>query len=201
MQRQTREKMNKDLLGALVFGLSVLAAASLTACSTGGDSAKTGGAPGQASGASELNRKATSSQVRQAQTPSSLDALRRGEPPRTPAGSPLKEIYFGFDSYDLSSDARATLRAAGDWLKSNPAVRVEIEGHCDERGTGEYNLALGAKRAQAARDYLVSLGVNGGRLSTISYGEEIPLCRDQRESCWQRNRRARFIVLAPRPGV
>jgi peptidoglycan-associated lipoprotein len=150
---------------------------------------------------SESNRKPASSQVRQAQSQSSLDALRRGESARTPAGSPLKEIYFGFDRYDLSSEARSILRNAADWLRSNPAVRVEIEGHCDERGTNEYNLALGAKRAQAARDYLVSLGVAAGRLSTISYGEEIPLCRDNHESCWQRNRRDRFVVLAPKPGV
>jgi peptidoglycan-associated lipoprotein len=150
---------------------------------------------------SESKRKAAPSPIRQAQSQTSLDALRRGESAGTPAGSPLKEIYFGFDRYDLSSDARATLRSAAEWLRTNPSARVEIEGHCDERGTNEYNLALGAKRAQAAKDYLVSLGVAAGRLSTISYGEEIPLCRDNNESCWQRNRRDRFVVLTPKPGV
>lgn len=196
--------MNKNFLNALVLGCSTLVAAGLSACSSA-DSAKPGGAAAssarQASGMSEASRKATSSQVRQAQAPSSLDALRRGESAATPAGSPLKDIYFGFDRYDLSSDARATLRSAADWLRSSPSVRVEIEGHCDARGTSEYNLALGAKRAQAARDYLESLGVAAGRLSTISYGEEIPVCRDNNESCWQRNRRVRFVVLAPKPGV
>ena len=194
--------MNWNYLNALLFGCSIVVAAGVTACSSA-DSAKSSGMTSSASqaGMSESNRKAASSQVRQAQAQSSLDALRRGESGKTPAGSPLKEIYFDFDRYDLSGDARATLRHAGDWLRSNSAPRVEIEGHCDERGTNEYNLALGAKRAQAAKDYLVSLGVASERLSTISYGEEIPVCRENSETCWQRNRRDRFVVLAPKPGV
>jgi peptidoglycan-associated lipoprotein len=132
---------------------------------------------------------------------SSLDALRRGEASKTPAGSDLREVYFDFDRYDLSSDARATLKSAADWLKKNPTVRVEVEGHCDERGTNEYNLALGAKRAQIARDYLETLGVAAGRLSTTSYGEEIPVCREPSESCWSKNRRDRFIASNAKPGV
>jgi peptidoglycan-associated lipoprotein len=91
------------------------------------------------------------------------------------------------------------LRANADWLKRNPASRVEIEGHCDERGTNEYNLALGAKRAQSAKDFLATLGIGADRLSTISYGEEIPVCKEASEDCWQRNRRARFVVLPSRP--
>ena len=82
----------------------------------------------------------------------------RKESHRTPAG-PLKEIYFSFDRYDLEGEARETLKVNADWLKRNPAARIEIEGHCDERGTNEYNLALGAKRAQAAKDYLITLGI------------------------------------------
>jgi peptidoglycan-associated lipoprotein len=130
---------------------------------------------------------------------SSLDDLKGGKAPVTPASSPLKDVFFDFDRYDLSADARTVLRANADWLKKNPAARVEIEGHCDERGTSEYNLALGAKRAQAARDYLSSLGVAGERLSTTSYGEEIPVCRETTESCWKQNRRARFVVAPSRP--
>jgi peptidoglycan-associated lipoprotein len=91
------------------------------------------------------------------------------------------------------------LRANADWLKKNSNARVEIEGHCDDRGTSEYNLALGAKRAQAAREYLVTLGVAAARLSTISYGEEIPVCKEATESCWQQNRRARFVIVQGRP--
>src|SRR5215471_9830179 len=108
----------------------------------------------------------------QNQSGSSLDALRRGESTATPAGSPLKEIFFDFDSYDLSPDSRTILKAAAVWLKQNPSVNAEIEGHCDARGTTEYNLALGAKRAQAAKSFLVSLGIAANRLSTMSYGEE-----------------------------
>lgn len=110
-------------------------------------------------------------------------------------GGPLGDVLFDYDSYDLSSDGRSTLQSNANWLRNNSLVRVEIEGHCDERGTVEYNLALGAKRAKAVRDYLVSLGVSPERLSTISYGEELPLCRDMTEGCWQQNRRAHFLVL------
>jgi peptidoglycan-associated lipoprotein len=134
----------------------------------------------------------------EATTDSSLDALRRGE---TPAGGPLKDVNFDFDSAALSETARATLRANADWLKSNSAARVQIEGHCDERGTAEYNMALGAKRAQAAMDYLTTLGIAANRLSTISYGEEIPVCKEKTEECWARNRRARFVVSPGKPAA
>ena len=130
---------------------------------------------------------------------SSLKQLQEGKSPVTPASSPMKDIYFGFDRYDLSADARTILRSNADWLKNNSSARVEIEGHCDDRGTNEYNLALGAKRAQAAREYLTTLGVAAARLSTISYGEEIPVCNEATESCWSQNRRARFVILQGRP--
>jgi peptidoglycan-associated lipoprotein len=131
--------------------------------------------------------------------PGSLEALRQGQSSATPASSPLKDVFFDFDRYDLRTDARDTLKANADWLKRNPAVRIEIEGHCDDRGTNEYNLALGAKRSQAAKDYLATLGVAGERLSTISYGAEIPSCKDQNESCWSQNRRARFVIIPAKP--
>ncbi len=110
-------------------------------------------------------------------------------------GGPLQDIHFAYDSFELASEARDILRANATWLQKNAQAKVEVEGHCDERGTVEYNLALGAKRARAARDYLVSLGVAPERLSTISYGEELPLCKESNESCWQQNRRAHFLVL------
>jgi len=110
-------------------------------------------------------------------------------------GGPLQDIHFAYDSFELSSEARDILRSNSDWLKGNSQAKVEVEGHCDERGTSEYNLALGAKRAKAARDYLVSLGISPERLSTISYGEELPLCHESTESCWEQNRRAHFLVL------
>lgn len=141
----------------------------------------------------------TADHLRSGAQQSSLDALRRGDSLTTPRDSAVREIYFAFDRYDLDTEDRATLRTNAEWLKKNPAARIEIEGHCDERGTTEYNLALGAKRAQAAKDYLISLGVSANRISTISYGEEIPVCRSQGEDCWQRNRRDRFVAAGGRP--
>ncbi len=111
------------------------------------------------------------------------------------AGGPLQDVFFSYDSFELSEEARQTLQANADWLQNNAEVKVEVEGHCDDRGTAEYNLALGAKRARAVQDYLITLGVPAERLSVISYGEELPQCTDSNESCWQRNRRGHFSVL------
>ncbi len=155
---------------------------------------------GESEGSSqESSRIASSDTTRHTSAASSLEALQSGQSTETPASSPLKDIYFDFDRYDLRADARERLKASADWLRANPSVRVQIEGHCDERGTIEYNLALGAKRAQAARDYLVNLGITTDRLSTISYGEEIPVCKRQTEDCWEKNRRDRFVVVSVRP--
>ena len=126
-------------------------------------------------------------------TTSSLDALKQGQ---AATGGPLKDIGFNFDSAALSDAARATLRANADWLKANATARIQIEGHCDERGAADYNMALGAKRAQAAMDYLATLGIAANRMSTISYGEEIPVCKDKNDACWAQNRRARFVIAA-----
>jgi peptidoglycan-associated lipoprotein len=122
---------------------------------------------------------------------SSLDRFKRGLGPEE--GGVLKDVHFAFDSYELDGTARDVLAANAEWLKDNARARTEIEGHCDERGTVEYNLALGARRAKAVKDYLVTLGISGERLSTISYGEELPLCREQSESCYARNRRVHFV--------
>jgi peptidoglycan-associated lipoprotein len=130
---------------------------------------------------------------------SSLDALREGRKGVTPASSPLKDIYFDFDSSELRTDTRETLAANAEWLKQNASVRVEIEGHSDDRGTNEYNMALGAKRAQVMRDYLITLGVPANRLSTISFGEEVPVCTEQTDECWAKNRRGRFVIVSVRP--
>ena len=107
----------------------------------------------------------------------------------------LKDINFDFDKYDIRPGDAKTLDANATWLKSNNAL-VLIEGHCDERGTNEYNLALGERRAKATMNYLVSQGVQTNRVTIISYGEERPLCTDHNEACWAKNRRAHFLSKA-----
>jgi peptidoglycan-associated lipoprotein len=121
----------------------------------------------------------------------SLGRYKRGLGPEE--DGVLKDVHFAYDSYELDGSARDVLAANAEWLKENKRAKTEIEGHCDERGTVEYNLALGAKRAKAVKDYLVTLGVASERLTTISYGEELPLCRDASEQCYARNRRVHFV--------
>jgi len=180
----------------VVIGLAVGGCAPSTTPKPEGESSSASGSKspaGQQSGAGQSGTRES------ATAPGSLDALQKGQSTATPASSPLKDVFFDFDSYGLRADARQVLTANADWLKKNPSARVEIEGHCDERGTSEYNLALGAKRAQSARDYLATLGIGGDRLSTISYGEEIQVCKQASEDCWRQNRRARFVVMQSRP--
>jgi len=107
---------------------------------------------------------------------------------------PLTDIHFGYNTYNIEPQDGSILKENASWLQKNPQSRVQVEGHCDERGSEEYNIALGAKRAQAAKDYLVTLGVDGSRISTISYGKELPLCTEHDESCWAQNRRDHFVV-------
>jgi peptidoglycan-associated lipoprotein len=108
----------------------------------------------------------------------------------------LREIFFDYDQADLREDARETLAANAEWLKRFGSMQILIEGHCDERGTSAYNLALGERRANAAKDYLSSLGVDSSRARTVSYGKERPVCSEQAEDCWQRNRRDNFVITA-----
>jgi peptidoglycan-associated lipoprotein len=98
-------------------------------------------------------------------------------------------VHFDYDKYEVLEADRAVLQRQAAWLGKYPSVRVTIEGHCDERGTREYNLALGARRANAVKEYLVSLGVSAGRVETISYGKERPMCTESNESCYAQNRR------------
>jgi len=107
----------------------------------------------------------------------------------------LQRVHFDFDQFTLSAEARDLLAANAAYLQANSSVRVRIEGHCDERGSDEYNLALGERRAQAAKDYLVSLGIAADRLETISYGEEMPLDASSNEDAWAKNRRAEFKAI------
>lgn len=109
-------------------------------------------------------------------------------------------VFFDFDKYNLKPDARETLERQAAWLKRYPAVTVAIEGHADERGTREYNLALGERRANAAKDYLLALGINPNRVSTISYGKERPAVAGSNETAWAQNRRAVTVVKEPKVG-
>jgi peptidoglycan-associated lipoprotein len=110
--------------------------------------------------------------------------------------SMLKDIHFAFDRYDLSPESREILARNAEFILNFPGAKIQIEGHCDERGTSEYNLALGERRALSASRYLVSLGVPINRLSTISYGEELPVDPRHNETAWAKNRRAHFVILS-----
>jgi peptidoglycan-associated lipoprotein len=105
----------------------------------------------------------------------------------------IKDVYFDYDRYEIRKEAQTTLSKIADVLVSRGGS-VVIEGHCDDRGTNEYNLALGDRRASAAKDFLIASGVSPSKIGTVSYGEERPQCRVQRESCWSKNRRAHFKV-------
>ncbi len=124
-----------------------------------------------------------------------------GAAAENPKAAPVKpgvlaeDIHFAFDSYALSPAAKSILEAWANYLKDNPGDKLRIEGNCDERGSTQYNLALGEKRANAAKAYLVRRGIDAARISTISYGEERPLCTEHNETCWAQNRRDHLEVL------
>lgn len=175
--------------------VAVLAVASLLtlgACSTksketlpatgekadGGASGGAGGAGAQAGGAVTAEERTQQGQ---------RDASYTEE-------SQLKDVLFDFDKSDIRADARDLLKANADWIKAHPNAKIQIEGHCDERGTNEYNLALGERRANAVKKYIASLGVEADRLYTISYGEELPIDPGHTEDAWAKNRRAHFLV-------
>ena len=116
-------------------------------------------------------------------------------PPEAPAKAILAPIYFDFDKSNLKPDATATLDKNAEWLSKNPTAKIRIEGNCDERGTNEYNMALGERRANSAKQYLLKLGVSADRLTTVSYGEEKPVDPGHDEAAWAKNRRDDFKVI------
>lgn len=107
----------------------------------------------------------------------------------------FEDIYFDYDEYEINAAAKAVLEKISTWMLTNRASKISIEGHCDERGTNEYNLALGDRRAKAARDVLIALGVPSGRIEMISYGEEKPVCSEKTDDCYAKNRRVHFVFL------
>ena len=112
------------------------------------------------------------------------------------AEHPLSDVYFDLDKSELREDAKAPLQKDADWLKKWTSTSISIEGHCDSRGSAEYNLGLGSRRANVVKEYLTSLGVPAARMTVISKGKEQPVCTDENESCWQQNRRGHFLVTA-----
>ena len=108
----------------------------------------------------------------------------------------LSDTFFALDSSQVADEARATLQKDAEWLKRWTSTKVLVEGHCDSRGTAEYNLALGERRATAVREYLVNLGIAANRIQIVSKGREAPVCSEENESCWQQNRRGHFVITA-----
>ena len=112
------------------------------------------------------------------------------------AQRPLADVFFELDEATVRDEARGSLQKNADWMKRWTSTRITVEGHCDERGTAEYNLALGERRATAVKEYLVGLGIAGDRIATVSKGKESPFCTESNEGCWQQNRRGHFIITA-----
>jgi peptidoglycan-associated lipoprotein len=112
------------------------------------------------------------------------------------AERPLSDAFFDLDKADIRDDAKPVLQKDADWMKRWPSTVVTVEGHCDSRASAEYNLALGSRRAMAVKDYMASLGVQGNRVTVVSKGKEQPVCSDENEDCWQRNRRGHFLITA-----
>jgi len=128
------------------------------------------------------------------QTPPPAPAPAETAPAPAPGSSDFQPVFFDFDSYTLRDDGRSALDQNAKLLRDNPSLAITIEGHCDERGTAEYNQALGERRAQAARDYLAAAGIAASRMQVISYGKERPFDPGHDEAAWQKNRRAHFVV-------
>jgi peptidoglycan-associated lipoprotein len=132
--------------------------------------------------------------------PEPVTVVEEKKPEPAPAPSKMDDmvmrenIYFDFDKSNLKPAAQENLMRKAEWLRENPDATVTIEGHCDERGTNEYNLALGDRRAESAKGFLVDLGISAARLTTISYGEERPVCLQSNEECWAKNRRGQFVI-------
>jgi peptidoglycan-associated lipoprotein len=112
------------------------------------------------------------------------------------AEKPLGDVFFALDSAQLGDDARPILQKDADWMKRWTSTKITIEGHADSRGSAEYNLALGDRRAAAVRDYIVNLGIGADRVQIVSKGKETPFCTEENEACWQQNRRGHFVITA-----
>src|SRR5208282_6138916 len=162
----------------------VVIAAALAACSSSKPASQGTGAEGSGpNGLGDQNLGAGGG---------SLEKFQKGTLGAGGSGGPLTDVHFDYDDYTIKPQDGEILRTNARWLTDHGSSHVQVEGFTDERGSEEYNLALGAKRAQAAKDYLTTLGVSGDRISTISYGKELPLCTEHSEDCYAQNRRDHF---------
>jgi peptidoglycan-associated lipoprotein len=132
--------------------------------------------------------------VRPAADPTEAELFRRKSLDQLNADHPLADAFFDYDQNSLRDDAREALQKDAVWLSKWPQTAISLEGYCDERGTAEYNLALGEQRARVVKDYLVGLGVSADRMRAVSLGKEAPFCHDANEDCWSRNRRGHFVI-------
>jgi peptidoglycan-associated lipoprotein len=128
-----------------------------------------------------------------AEAPAARPAEERPKEAAAKGAAGLQPIYFDFDRSFVRDDGKPVMKANAEWLKANPKVKIRIEGNCDERGTIEYNQALGQRRAAATKKYLTDLGISANRINLISFGKEKPICRESTEECWQKNRRADLV--------
>jgi peptidoglycan-associated lipoprotein len=167
--------------------LCLFGALALAACTSNPESSTDSGSTGGGGSTS------TGGQVQQ----SNQKAVQEGPTPGSQEDLDLNVgslVFFDFDRSDLKPEAQATIKLWAQWLNQYPSVTVTVEGHCDERGTREYNLGLGERRATSARNFLIALGVDDSRLGTISYGKERPVCGGSNEGCWSQNRRGQMLV-------
>ena len=185
-------KRNGYLLAAVLFGLSFMTACSKNLMPPEGLDA-TAPVSSQMSSSSDPKGGAGDSKGAAGRGFNITEEHEARTLPFKDTGS-LQDIHFNFDRYDLDDDSRSTLRENAAYLKANSSAVIEIQGHCDERGTNNYNVALGERRAHSTKMYLVSQGVSASRVHTISYGEERPFCFDSNAACWQKNRRAHFRI-------
>ena len=185
-------------LAAVAFFVAACETASQTSTDSAGESSSSTASSSASTTSSSSGSSGSSGSSSSSSSSSSAASSSSAPDPRASAEEALAKIgntvYFGYDSSALSDDAQATLSRQAGFLKGNPALTVTIEGHCDERGTREYNLALGERRAAATRDYLLAQGINPARIRVISYGKERPVASGSNETSWSKNRRAATIL-------
>ena len=185
-------------LAAVAFFVAACETASQTSTDSAGESSSSTASSSASTTSSSSGSSGSSGSSSSSSSSSSAASSSSAPDPRASAEEALAKIgntvYFGYDSSALSDDAQATLSRQAGFLKGNPALTVTIEGHCDERGTREYNLALGERRAAATRDYLLAQGINPARIRVISYGKERPVASGSNETSWSKNRRAATVL-------